>query len=1201
MRLRPSVLLSVLLSSLLILAGTSEAQDFRARLTGRVLDPSGTAIPGASVELQSLGTGAVIRTTTNQEGIYTFLYLNPGTYSLKAGAGGFKTYERTNLVLQTGQSAGIDISLALGALSESVTVTSEAELLSTQTADRGAVVDAKVVAALPVQSRNPLMLAMTLPSVTFRGAAVWMQPFANGAIAEWAMNGGLQRNNQFQIDGAPNNAQAGGNNVAYVPIDESVAEVSIRTNTYDAAFGKTSGGVINLTTKSGTKDFHAVGWDYLRRNGLNANSFQNNAVGAPKTLQRVDEFGFQAAGPMYLGKLIPRKSDRLQVFYLGSYERYIEHLPQPLVLSYPEPEMRTGDFSKLKNAAGAPVVIYDPASGRLDDKNNWIRDPFPANRIPAERIHPVARKVTEYMPLPNGSTPGLRYSTGNLLYPDATALYDFKSLLFRFDVHIGSNHKIFNRNGINHYDDDRPYNGIFEGPARDGSKPFGRTNWAHLVDYVGILSPTLVVNVRVNGARYIEGAAPNSRGDFDLTTLGLPASLASQLPPNSFFGRWNFSNYQSLGQYNSRNLTNTYSLFGGVTKTAGTHSLNFGADVRRTHYIVDTSGNVLVFNNATDFTQRVWNQAASNIDSGDSYATFLLGTPSSGSSANVVRPFYRHWYMALHVKDDWKVTRRLVLNLGLRWDLNTAQEEKHNRMNVGFDGAAPNPIAQQIPAAMLALYPQLSNLKGGLRFAGVDGAPTAPSKTYFDMIQPRIGAAYQFTPRLVVRGGYGLYYANPEDNNALLNAGFSSSTPMVTTLDSGMTALPNVLSNPFPSGLLQPTGASLGPLTLAGQSFSWYNPEYRLPKVHQFSLGFQYQLSRSSNVDLSYVGSRISGLSVSEPINAPGSDVFKMCDPLQGGRKSYCDAALPNPFRGLAPFSGTSLFTAATLTRYQLSRPYPQFTGDLTLNGANYGKSWYNSAQASYIYRMQSGLTVSTSYVFSKQILQSGWMNYYERIPDRSVYFANRPQIFKLTALYPLPIGRGKQLLSSAGGLLNRLVSGWELSTYFNANSGEPANLPSNAIPLRDSTTKQNWSDYSVRAWGACVLSMDNNGVVTPMAYSIQRNGCSATDFSQYQWLAITPTTGYGTVRGAPVRSGQIRVKPLVSMDLSLNKTTHITERLRLQFRADAFNFLNHFNSPQSQFNTNPTDPNFGTMIPSIQSINYGLPRSVQLGFKALW
>jgi hypothetical protein len=707
--------------------------------------------------------------------------------------------------------------------------------------------------------------------------------------------------------------------------------------------------------------------------------------------------------------------------------------------------------------------------------------------------------------------------------------------------------------------------------------------------------------------------------DFDLSQLGLPQSLLSQLPSPVMFGRWNFYDaatgttalYSPLGRSQSINITNSYNLAGNLTKIMGSHSMKVGVDVRRNHFIIQNTGDILQFNARPNPTQRLWNQGEAT--SGDPYASFLLGIVE-GSSNYPLFPFFKQWYLAPYFQDDWKVSRKLTLNLGLRWDFNMAPDEKYNRLNRGFNVDAPSPIAQQIPAEMLALYPNLRDLRGGLEFAGVGGNPSRIAEMDWNNIQPRVGAAYALTDKFVLRGGYGLYYTNFANNNDWnLTHGFSTSTPLVSSLDDNRTFHQDILSNPFPSGIQTPAGASLGYNTQVGQNPNWWDPTGDVPKVHQFSFGVQRQLTQNSTLDLSYVGSRSVGLSNEQDFNIPPADFQRQCDLLQGGSPAFCQALLPNPFKGIEAFRGTSRFTAERLSRYELNRPFPQFDGRLLKRGIPSSKIWYNSLQVNYNARVGRSLTLLGNYTLSKMVERWGFTDPFRGIPQQGLYFSDRPHFFKFSTVWELPFGRGKLVGGQAGGLLNKLIGGWQFSTFSQFASGEPNNLPGNVVMLRDPRTvggdwtgEVNWSQNQVEGFNPCVLRQFNDGRVAPTSFSVAR-GCG-TDPANYAWLRVADfSMGQGIPGGnqsrlTPSRSGQIRKQPFFNIDASLAKMTQITERISAQFRIEAFNATNYyFFGRDSHFETNPDNDNFGTLFPANAWIGNGYPRQVQLGYKLLW
>jgi hypothetical protein len=1189
----------------------AEAQDYRARITGTVLDIAGAIVPGASVEIMSQTTGLSYTTTTNDAGVYLIQFLEPGIYKLTVSKSGFRTYIAEGITLETNRSLGRDVRLEIGGQTETVTVTAESATIETESASRTMVVNQKMVQELPLAARNPVLFANLLPGSTFRGAAVFRQPFANGAIANFTINGGQPSQNEFLVDGAPNNSRAAGlaNNIAYIPVAEAVREVTILSNTYDASYGKTTGGIINVVMRGGTSQHHLTGWGFLQRQSLNANTFVNNAFGTPRARQNVNQYGVQGDGPIPLPRFLSA-GGKLKLFYLGTYEKYTELQPAPLRNSVPEPEMRRGDFSKLRNAAGELIQIYDPIPAGYDANGNPIRAPFPGNIIPEDRLNPVALKVASFIPMPNTPTPAnQRYSQNNFYLPDYSFDFDFHNIAGRVDAQIGENDRVYFRYGGNKHTQVRTVNGILNAPGENSFNPFLRENSAYLADWVRTINPRTVLNVRLNVARYVEGTQSQGNFGFDATTLGLPASVIKNLAVDDYFGTWQFQNYLQLGSTISIETNNTYSLAGNLSTVRGSHNLKAGVDARRLHYLVTALGNPYRFNFTSAFTRETWNVSGTEIDSGDSFSSFLLGAPADGSADFNVRPFWRQWYVAPYIQNDWKVSRRLTLNLGLRYDLNTPPGEKHNRLNVGFDFGAISPLAGLINASpeALAVNPNLNALNGGLRFANVDGYQREASKRYLNTLQPRIGVAYQIAERLVLRGGYGVYYANWTNNAAFQTAGFSISTPFNASTDGGRTpigGLAGAFGNPYPNGIARPPGASDGLNTFVGRNFDWWNQRAKLPRVQHFSFGLQYQLTNQSTIDLSYVGSRTTDNITSRAFNLPSDNFVAQCDPARGGDPGFCNALVANPFHGLAAFAETPLGINSRVSRSQLARPYPQFNGNLVEQGRNDGKLWYDSLQFVYRMRLTKGAVIDANYVFSKQIEQGGWMNEYAGIPQKGLYFTDRPHVFKLSAHLELPFGKGKRWGAKTNGFVSRLIGGWDVNAFYSIQSGEPADLPGRAVMLRDPKVKVDRGQFQVRGWNGCVLQRNADGTRTPMAYSVQRNGCSPTDFSQYAW-EILPQ-GFDTFRVNQFRSGQIRMPSYRNIDLSLNKSVQITERLRFQFRAEAFNAFNRFNVFSVRYNTNPFDPNFGTYFPAEANAFSGQqrdsqPRSVRLGFKLMW
>jgi hypothetical protein len=891
--------------------------------------------------------------------------------------------------------------------------------------------------------------------------------------------------------------------------------------------------------------------------------------------------------------------------------------------------MRAGDFSKLVDSTGNAITIYDPFSATYDAAGNIIanRQPFPNNRIPTNLINPIAANVSKYMPLPNrASPPGFRYGNANLLIPDFFDKDKFYNLVMKFDWNFGDKNRAYFRHASNDRTEDRAVNGIDNKPGTDGQQPFQRINDAYVVDWVGTVSPTFILNARASYNRFIEKGFGRANDGFDFSSLGIPQSLISQLPNQDkiYFGRWNFDNgYNSLGRSQSNNYTDTYELMASATKLWGSHTIKFGLDVRQINYELQNTGDIFSFTGQNQWTRRVYNVSEST--SGDGYASFLLGL-GSGSSNYPLFPWWKQYYTAPYIQDDWKVTRRLTLNLGLRWDFNSPAYEKWSRQNGPFNptvaspiaplvapnipslvGAIPSSLPASYAAPLVQAYQNLANLKGGMTFAGVGGVGSRPFPLDKNNLGPRVGFAYQVNDKLVARGGFAEYFSNP--NNDWLQAnGFSTSTNIVNSNDGGRTPIADILSNPYPNGIQTPLGSSLGAATFVGRGFSWFDPGFVVPSAWQFSLGFQYQVTKDSMIDASYVGSRSYNLNMSADYNIPSLAVRKTCNYLEGGNAALCNQQVPNPFKGISYFNGTGDYTANTIGYYRMLDPFPQF-GGLTQLGRNDSTIWYNSLQLNYNWRMRNGLTLLTNYTLAKQIEQWGFNDRYTNTYQQGPYFLDRPQVVKVSAVYELPFGKGQRFGAATHGFVNKLISGWEYTAFFlEPFSGFPANLPGNAIMLKDPAKSAgggyngsvDWKAYRVREWNPCVLKQDpNTGRIAPTSQSIGL-GCG-TDFSSnwgnYAWLE---TTSYAP-RYTPYRSGQIRVHHALQADMSILKRTQINERLSCQFGFEAFNVFNHNYFGRNNLNTNPEDANFGSVIPSTVSTQNILPRQIQVRFKFFW
>ena len=1210
---------------LLLCSLTVSAQEFRATVSGRVTDPNDAAVANATVTVRNLATNEVANVVTNTEGAYNVPFLKPGVYSISVEATGFKKFVRDKQELQVGQTATINITLEIGAATETITITADAPLLEETKADRGNVIENRRVVELPLNARNPFMLATLTPGITYNGPAIYQRPFDNGAIADWSINGGLNRSNEFLLDGAPNNSIQGGNNIAYVPPVDAVGEFKIITNSYDAQYGRTAGGVVNVQIKSGGNEFHGSLYEFYRRNWLDSNylfsNFRNLPAGryrrADGTLEKaehyLDQYGGVISGPVRLPKPVFRGlgyDGRDKTFFLFNYEGYREGTPNPDVRTLPPEAFRNGDFSQYKNVNGQLITIYDPATGR-DVNGVWTRDPFPNNIIPSNRISPIASKILSFYPKPNTSTPGSDPWRNNFADIPNIANDKFKNWIFKVDQNIGDKDKVFFRYGYNNRAEIRWTNGITEGPAQDGQLPLNRINYTGVADWVRTFSSTTVFNLRVSGNRYIEEARFQDGLGYDISQLGFPAALVSQLPIK-MFPRFELSDNVALGRGSfAREVTNVYSIQPNLSMVKGAHTMRMGMDFRLQQYARQAAGNAgmrLTFDRT--FTQKEFNRA--DPLSGSAVAAFLLGAPSGGNIDNNVFPIYMAKYYAPWFQDDWKVSRKLTLNLGVRWDGNLPGIERYNRINYGFEPSIVNPANSRINTALL--INGQTQIKGGMGFVAPGQAAVDKDLNNF---QFRFGFAYSINPKTVVRGGYGQYYVNPVGAPGYPNNGFGIQTPFVASADSNRTPIANSLANPFPTGVLRPAGSSLGAETFLGLGFSYSDPGFVVPRVDNFSLGIQRQLPWNMAAEVSYVGSRTyDAQSQFNGINEPTQAFRDQCDITKGGNRAFCDQLLPNPFRGVAGFSGAR-FTNASLSRYELSRPFPQFGGISELE-RNEGKVWYNSVQVLVNKRLSQGLSVNGTYTFSKTIEEaiqqpgqqdstSSYIDDVARIKNRSLAFSDRPHRFTISGVWELPFGKGRKFLGGANRFADLFVGGWQAAGMYIFNSGRPWQLPGNVDIVDPNYYKVDRERFVsgteyMQGVRPCVAQYgrnsdgsykrDSQGRLVPelLAYSVTA-GCTAPSF-----IIREPFT----TRTTAIRDSRVRRPGFEQFDMNFSKTFRITETLRFQFRAEAYNVFNTPMYDERAYNTTPNDPEFGAINKNnIRQSNF--PRFWQLGFKLLF
>ena len=1137
---------AALLLSALALVMPGAAQENRATLVGSVNDPQGGAIPNATIKATNIETNSATTTTSNEAGLYSLPFLPVGRYRINVTATGMKTTVRDNIELRVGDRTQLDFQMEVGAVSETVTVTADTPLLESATASRGQVIDEEKVRDLPLLGRNPFLLAALASGVqiTSSQGSISFRPFDNGGMDAISINGGRQRSNEFLIDGQPNTGTENGGigALSFVPSPDAVQEFKVQSNTYDAQFGRTGGGTINVSLKGGTNQLHGALYHYFRNDVLNANSFLNNSTGAKRTAFRWNQPGVVVDGPIYIPKIY---NGRDKSFFMFNWEKIISSVPSPVVRTVPTLDQRNGDFSKTLQSNGQPITIYDPLTTACAG-SSCTRTAFTNNVIPANRIDPVAKKLLDYFPLPNqaGNTQGFF----NFFNSPNARTDEYDQFTTRLDHNLSDKHKLSGRWLRNNRHEARGLAGY-----KKEASPFFlhyRRNMGGGMDLTSALSPTLVSNFKINFIRH--EFAINQYGDnFDITQLGFPSTLKNQLE-RQFFPGITMTDYDSMGGLGFGNgstftASDASSFSETLNKTVGNHGLKFGGEVRflRDNYLQPTSS-FGTFNFNRGFTQR--NPLAADAASGNAFASLLLGYPASASVPINATFAFQHLYYGVFFQDDWRVNRKLTLNLGLRWDYESPTTERYNQLNAGFDKTAASSL--QVPGLPL---------KGGLLF--VNEGDRLPYKRDMNNFGPRVGVAYQLDEKTVLRGGYGLSYLPAFDPGTRL--GFSVSTDYVASADGNLTPA-NTLSNPYPNGLIRPSGSALGLGTLIGQSFTFYDTDVKIPKNHQFSFGAQREIPWKMVLDVSYIGSRTFNLITSQSINEVSA-----ADLAQGA--AFLNAQVPNPMVGLIP--SNAALNGTNILRSQLLRPFPQFTG-LTQDRMTIGRAWYHSMQARVEKRLSNGLHFLFSYTFSKSMEAVGYLNPQDPIGQLAsvVTGDHAPHRAMISGGYDLP------LFKNSGALLRGLAGGWKLNAIGTFQSGLPVATPGGVFLLSDPRLPEG-KQTRARWFNTCTLS--TTGV---------RQNCA--DASETPAFQIQPAF---TLRSHSTRFSNIRTSRPPTFDVSLFKTFRFKENLALQVRAEAFNFANTpwFGAP----NTTATSPAFG--VTTLSQIND--QRNVQLALKLIF
>ncbi len=1161
--------------------GSLLAQVNTGSITGVALDSSGAAVPGVAVEIKNLGTGVALTTATNEYGIYLAQALVPGQYSVTGSAAGFQTVTFDKVEIRVGDRLTLNLTMNVSGVTEQVTVTAEAPLVESAHANLGGVIDYGKLQAMALPNRNVINLARLVPGVV---------PSEGTDPNTLTAGGGRPNQVSYYIDGVPSTSNRGTEIVA-PPRLEAIDEFRVETNNLSAEYGRLSGGALNISTRSGTNEYHGSAYWYYRDQSLNAESWTNKLRGQKAGSQHDHNYGFTIGGPV----LIPKLYDgRNRTFFFVNIDRvYDIALGSPRTLTVPTELERTGDFSRSVVNTGNPSRIFDPFS--VNDTTG-DRTAFPGSVIPKSLVDPIAMRAASFYPTPNraAEADGL-----NNLIVRADTLNKLNNLVFRADQNLNDNHRFYFRGTIN-YLDNRP-EGVF-GVATNG-RWVDKRDLNGSFNYNWTVSPTSILNVSVGATRDFRNDRPPSNETYDYSAFPWPANLGDKMDPD-FFPNFAGTRWTSIGQtWLTRAPNYRYRFAPTFTKIAGNHTIKFGYQMDRIYANFEDTEAPTSASTFTRYGSRSNALRDLKDDTGDENASMMLGVIDKYRFTQVASTATGYINHGVWFNDDWKVTSKLTLNLGLRWEYEAPPTERfdrnwswHEEVDTGYKinpgWSFEKDAAPKLPAGVPV--PNLSGPALGqpLRVASPGHPERYTWKRDLNNFFPRLGAAFQMNSKTTIRGGFGIIGqgytgrgSGPDGTGGHL---FSAANG--TVLQAGVLH-PVTISNPFPNN------AGLLPLTndpqeikdrIAGLTFSGYanTGSDRMPHEYSFNIGVQRELPGRSVVEVSYAGLR-------------GRDI-------QGGFH-YQIAALPREYLSLGktlntqvpnPWYGSNMpitvgnngiHTAKTVEYQQLlqriTHMNPRGFPGVRYFYPNTSETWYDALWVRFEKRYSAGFALQANYTYARadDSTTSPIDGRDEVIRMRTAF--NRRHTFAGAATWDLPVGRGRKYMGSPAGagekILEHIVGGWQTSLLTTWMSGLPLRVTQNLQTL----------PYSWNASAAIAnprrIGDDFRTDLSPKESA--HTGTTPTMLDKSAFEVVGPFQigdDDGTLPG-------ISGPAFMTNDIAVQKRFDIYERIHLRFVVQGTNMLNQVNLQNPQLNVN--NARFGVISAAYE------PRRLQFGLKLVF
>jgi hypothetical protein len=1146
------------------------AQSFYGSVAGTISDSSGGIIPGASVTLVHLGTSERRTAETDATGTYRFVNLVPGQYRLEVEMAGFKRMVREPIAVEVQSTVRIDAALQVGNLSETVEVNAQSPLLQTENTAISQVVEGRTVQEMPLNGRNVLNLVALVPGVVPQGSTSG-NPMGNqggGATTNpngwgnYQIGGGMANQSSSYFDGAPLNVSYV-NSVILVPTQDSVQEFRVATNSVSPEFGRFAGGVVNLTSKSGTNQFHGSAYEYFRNKVLNANNFFNNRSGVPRPAFNQNQFGANISGPIIKDK----------TFFMFTWEDFKLRIGIPTIQTIPTAAMREGDFS----AAGIPLIYdaltvcgkYGNPACAVDSKGSpiYLRKAFPGNKIPSNRIDSTAKVMNNYWGLPN--QPGIL----NNFVTNGTGGGDNYQINTRGDHVISEKQRLFLR--YSRWLGNTIPNDLYKNKATANKQSYVTNN--AVIGDTYTFTPKTIGDFRISYLRFEFGFFPPNTG-ADLSQWGPGYAPLQNQVTFAQYPAPQVSGMQTFNYVTVRNASNNLALSANITRIMGKHAFKFGGESRwiewnygQTNY---SSGQ---FTFTTAFTAA---NALSPSGSGYAFASYLLGYIATGQAQQILIASQQQWYHGLFLADTYQLNKNLTLNWGVRWDYPGSFRERHDNATVLLPDAT-DPLGAKVGLP----------LKGLISLVNSD---TYPSRTIhpakWNLFAPRVGLAYRVTDSTVVRAGYGLSYL-PNDvvfGNAPWTTPANQATTIVAaSLDGGITPY-SVLSNPFPNGVILPPGhSSAFASSLIGSNVQSPVPEQPYPYVSQWNLSLQHQFGGGAAIEVGYAGSKGTHLPLNPVVSGfPYFQMNQIADQYLS-QGTGLTTQVPNPFYGKVP-STAGILAQPTVAQGQLLRPFPQYLN--TNNTSNmWGDSTYHSFQSKFEKRFGAGGIFLATYTWAKLLSNTdtatSWLetggagtiqNWSNAGSERALASYDVTQRAVFSYVLDLPVGKGKKYMSGVAGFTDKLISGWGVSGTTTFQSGFPMVLTAQPTTL---STSFGGGTPRPSYIGGCEKAMP---------------GTAQERVNKWFNTACWSQPGAFAFGNEARTDASMRNHGVNNWDFAVYKNVAATEQVKIRFETEFFNLAN-----RAQFappNTQLGNPSFG-IVTAIRN----QPRLVQFALRIIY